>query len=269
MGKKLSFASLALLGLVLFSHSSASAKDVKWSLSRLEYFHPSRIENERDKEVWSLKPGDKLTIVYDDGSTFKEFKLGKFLGSGEGGRVFLLEGSDPVKVVKLALGGGKAYDLMQGEVDALRQLGRSNLPHATLYHFHTRIFVEKDYIEGETLDEMCKNWGFFSEEEKGVRLKELARFLEQYQASENLYGDLHAKNIMFDRNSKIWKVVDPGYVMLRTSPDLGRIYRFLGKRYRPIFDQLAAIEKTMSNPMGCRAYTFLGTGIRFRKWEPF
>lgn len=193
--------------------------------------------------VDSFAPGDVIQMVRDNGTVVREFKLGREIGHGEMGRVFMLQTTHPVpSVVKFVRGGDRARRFHDGEMKATDALASSKIAHAAIEDRIPNVAVVKEYVAGQTLSQVARYWQHFSEGDREERAETLAELLSELRSVPQEFTDIKAENIMFDESSRFWRVIDPGFVKADSATDLARIYAFLSGNEKQLLADLEAAE---------------------------
>lgn len=160
---------------------------------------------------------DDEVILTQNGTPAERFKLADYLGGGSGGRVFRLADSNPPQVIKFRYGGMTDYQLMSEELKAFSYLKAEGIPHSQLISSDMKFYMIKEFIPGSTLDEVAfQQWELF---ESGVQEKMILKLKDIYdrlKRSRYTFTDLRGPNLIFDRDTLEWKVIDAGPIIQHT-----------------------------------------------------
>ena len=187
-------------------------------------------------QVESLQAGDEVRILGAHGEIVADFKLAEFINQGEIGRVFkAINEQGKVVALKLPRNDPKQRVLRfnTNEIKSLMLINENHVPAVHLGRSDAGLFIEKEYIWGETLGETITRWHELSVDEQILRMTELAHFTLTLRNTRLRITDLHTGNIIWDENDKIWKVLDPGSTWQAKSGDASVI------RYSYALDQNA------------------------------
>jgi serine/threonine protein kinase len=218
-------------------------------------------------EVEKLEAGDEVRVIDKEGKVWADFKLLQDLGGGKMGRVFkAYDESNRVVALKLQRNNRNAGLFMFEEIKALKILKSLQVPIAKMGRYDHSIFIEKQFVEGETLLVSMGRWDEIPVEDRALRMERLSELYHRLLAQKVSFSDIHEDNIMWDNNDQAWKIVDPGWakkkggketvqylserIDIEGSPEVRRAYHLAiefpqwAVRYVRLQNAVAELEKT-------------------------
>jgi len=149
--------------------------------------------------AWPGRSGDRIRL---EGRTFV---LGRRLGEGNSAVVYHAEGGHWGYAVKLIHPGFRGIPYYAAEVEALRDLDRTNIPHAKLIaHSADGLVVVKEFVEGDSGRALLGR-GALRASQKENLADLAARFI-----AIGYTGDLAPGNLVFAHWGDGWTLIDGG-----------------------------------------------------------
>jgi len=198
---------LACAAGILFSISTTYARVVTFSV------YEFRRSSDFQGSVEKLQVGDEVHVDYADPKELVVFKLDALLPEGTQGRVFKARNQKgEVVAVKFQRKSEDAGVAMKLEVQGIDYLEKMKIPVVKILRHDSDFYIEKELIDGDTLQDTLLNWTELSKADQDARMKELVNFFGLVSRPGTSISDLNAYNIMWDKNQSIWKIIDPGTV---------------------------------------------------------
>jgi hypothetical protein len=173
------------------------------------------LSNKENSAKWrstaeGLVTGDRLWI--DD----QYIELGKYLAEGSSAKLFFIKGSNKKQLIKITkdpiFNDSAVHALsLKTEWESISKLKKANIPSVNLLtrspHYY---FVTMEFIPGLTLRKFIRTFTPSKENiDILIRYLKFTDFLKEKKAN---LSDGHAGNIMYNKNSKSWIIIDPGKV---------------------------------------------------------
>ncbi|XP_039139117.1 serine/threonine-protein kinase Aurora-3-like [Dioscorea cayenensis subsp. rotundata] len=165
------------------------------------------ISHEDPKEYWSLK----------------DFDIGRLLGEGKFGKVYLAREKQSGYVVALKiifkekLDKYRYHSHLRREIEIQHSLSHPNVLRLfAWFHDETRIFLVLEYAAGHELYKLLKDLKYFSEQRAATYIASLARALAYCHEKHVIHRDIKPENLLLDMEGHL-KIADFGWAVQSSS----------------------------------------------------